>query len=106
MARSVKPKVVIAGLLAALAAYFLVAVWRSGDACELYIRRSARVFQDGHELADARVFKGQHGHLLLTLRTHRSAPLIYFPEVQEVGECNSKTFLDLVVFLVIEYCRE
>jgi hypothetical protein len=107
MSRVVKAVLVTGGLLAAVGVFLLVAAWRSGDAYELYIRRSARVSQDGHELAGARVFKSSNGHLLLTLPSRRSAPLIYFPEVpQDVGDCNSHTFLDAVVFGLQKHSRD
>src|SRR5262249_2702034 len=90
--RRAKTAVIITAEL--LGAFFLVLAGASGDRYELFVRRSARVFQDGHELRGAHVFKGPQDRLLLTLASRRSAPLIYTPDYREILECNSKTFLD------------
>jgi hypothetical protein len=94
--RRVKTAAIIAAEL--LGAFILVLVSASGDRYELFVRRSARVFQDGHELPDAHIFKGPQGRLLLTLDSRRSAPLIYAPDYREVLECNAQTFLDAGIF--------
>src|SRR5215467_10102909 len=91
MRRAKTAAIVAAELLGAL---ILVHISASGDRYELFVRRSARVFQDGHELGGAHVFKGPQDRLLLTLASRRSAPLIYLPDYREVLACNSRTFLD------------
>jgi hypothetical protein len=94
--RRAKTAAIVAAEL--LGAFFLVLVSASGDKYELFVRRSARVFQDGHELPGAHLFKGPQGRLLLTLASRRSAPLIYLPDYREVLECNTQTFLDAGIF--------
>jgi hypothetical protein len=83
-----------------------VTVLRSEDTYELYIRRSAHVSKDGQELAHARVFKGSKGHLLLMADSMYPRPLIYWPEVNDVGDCNASTFLDAVVFGLQKHSRD
>jgi hypothetical protein len=103
---AVKIVLVIAGFLVAAAAAFAVAMWGSEDTYELYIRSSARVWKDGQELADARVFKGSKDHLLLMVDSDDRSPLIYLPESEDVGACNPSTFVNAVVFGLQKHSRD
>ena len=75
--------------------------WQRGETCELYLRHSARVFEDGRIVSGAHVFNGSKGHVLLTeaqiteAQKPRSAAEIFFPDYSQVLDCEQHTFLDL-----------
>jgi hypothetical protein len=94
----VRAAIITTASLFTVVGVFLVAVWRNGDAYELYTPRKAHVVQDGRAIAGARVFTGTKGHVLVTLPSRSSALYIYLPESQEVGDCNSHTFFNFFVF--------
>jgi hypothetical protein len=96
---------IAAAVLLTIGAALVIAAWRSGDRCEVYLRQRAHVFEDGQEIAGARVFKAASGKVLLTFPDYPSVPFIFFPEDLEVGECNSQTFLNLGIIGLQEYDR-
>ena len=98
--KSVLRKVVTAaGLMLSMMVFALCLIlWTRGLRFEVFVRRSALVIENGQELKGVHVFRGAKARVLITFPDRRSAPMIYFPDYQEVGDCNGETFLDLGAF--------